>query len=79
VNIPIHFETDCEAIRNAIASLASENPERLRIMRITDTLNLDRLLVSESCIETLRYDQNVTIVGEPMPMQCDGGGNLLPF
>jgi hypothetical protein len=79
VNIPIHFETDCEAIRNAIASLASENPERLRIMRITDTLNLDRLLVSESCIETLRDDQNVTIVGEPMPMQCDGGGNLLPF
>jgi hypothetical protein len=79
VNIPIHFETDCETIGHAIASLASEKPERLRIMRISDTLNLDRLLVSESCIETFRGVLNVTIVGEPVPMQFDGGGNLLPF
>jgi hypothetical protein len=79
VNIPIHFETDRETIQHAIASLASDRPERLRIVRISDTLNLERLLVSESCIETLRGDPSVTIAGEPMPMQFDGSGNLLPF
>ena len=79
VNIPIHLETDCETIRNALASLASEHPERLRVMRISDTLNLERLLVSESCLDSLRKDPTVTIVGTPMPMQFDAAGNLLPF
>jgi hypothetical protein len=79
VNIPIHLETDCETIRNALASLASEHPERLRVMRISDTLNLERLLVSESCLDSLREDPTVTIVGTPMPMQFDAAGNLLPI
>ena len=79
VNIPIHFETDRETIRHALASLASETPECLRVMRISDTLNLDRLLVSESCIETLRTNPHVTLVGSPAPMQIDATGNLLPF
>jgi hypothetical protein len=48
-------------------------------MRISDTLNLERLLVSESCLDSLREDPTVTIVGTPMPMQFDAAGNLLPF
>ena len=79
VNIPIHFETDDETIRQALASLASQQPERLRIMRISDTLNLERLLVSEACLDSLRENLAVTIVGKPAPMQFDVAGNLLPF
>jgi hypothetical protein len=79
VSIPIHFETDCLTIQNAIASLATEHPERLRIMRISDTLNIERLQVSESCIDTLRGVPSVTLVGSPEPMQFDAAGNLLPF
>ena len=79
VNIPIHFETDDETIRQALTSLASQQPERLRIMRISDTLNLERLLVSEACLDILRENPAVTIVGKPAPMQFDVAGNLLPF
>ena len=79
VNIPIHFETDCESIRHAIASLASEAPERLRIVRISDTLNLDRMLVSEACLDSLCGDSDVTIMGAPVPMQFDASGNLFPL
>ena len=79
VNIPIHFETDCETLQHALASLASEHPERLRIIRISDTLNLERMLVSESCVETILQDTSVTAAGTAQPMQFDAAGNLLPF
>ncbi len=84
VNIPIHFETDREVLQKALASLASARPEWLRIMRISDTLNLERMLVSESCLDGMRpdetsFDAKLTIVGTPQPMQFDDAGNLLPF
>ena len=79
VNIPIHFETDRETIQHSLASLASSNTERLRVMRISDTLNLERLLVSESCTESLRQHAGITIGNQAKPMQFDEAGNLLPF
>ena len=79
VNIPIHFETDRETIEQALTSLASPCPERLRVMRISDTLNLERLLVSESCMDTMREDRGVSVVSAPKPMQFDTAGNLIPF
>ena len=79
VNIPIHFETDDETIRHALASLASQHAEHLRIVRISDTLSLERLLVSEACLDALREKPSVTIAGEAAPMQFDVAGNLLPF
>lgn len=79
VKIPIYFETDRETIQHAVASLASDHPERLRIVRISDTLNINRLLVSEPCMASMRSDPGVSIAGEPQPMRFDAEGNLLPF
>jgi Lactate racemase N-terminal domain len=79
VKIPIHFETDRETIQQAVASLASTHPERLRIVRISDTLNLERMLVSEPCLGALRGDAEVTVVGAAEPMTFDAAGNMLPF
>jgi len=52
--IPIHFDSDREAIEQGLATLASAHPETLRVVRIASTLSLDRLLVSESCIKLLK-------------------------
>jgi len=79
VNIPIHFETDCETLQHALASLASDHPERLRVIRISDTLNLERMLVSEACLDAIRNDASVTVADAAQPMQFDDAGNLLPF
>jgi hypothetical protein len=79
VKIPIYFDTDRETIHHAVASLASDHPERLRIMRISDTLNINRLLVSEPCLHQMRNDPGVSIAGEPQPLQFDTEDNLLPF
>ena len=77
--IPIHFDSDREAIEAALATLASTNPEKLRVMRIANTLNLERLLVSESCIGALAGGAEVTTMGTAQPMQFDESGNLPPL
>ena len=77
--IPIHFSSDREAIHEALASLASPDPETIRVVRIVNTLSLERMLVSESCTEMLGNRPGVTIVGKARDMQFDQTGNLLPM
>ncbi len=77
--IPIHFSTDREAIHEALGSLACSDPETIRIVRIANTLSLERMLVSECCSKVLASRPGVTIIGEPRAMQFDASGNLLPL
>jgi len=77
--IPIHFDTDRETIQTALATLASATPETLRIVRIANTLNLDRLLVSECCVSALAGKAGITTHGAAQPIEFDPDGNLLPL
>jgi len=77
--IPIQFESDREAIEQGLATLASSSPETLRVVRIANTLSLDRILVSESCAEILPEGNGLTIGGPAQEMQFDDAGNLLSF
>ena len=77
--IPIHFDTDREAIGEALGTLASLHPERARVVRIANTLSLERMLVSESCSNMLMIRPGVKITGQANPMKFDQSGNLLPF
>ncbi|MGH9590266.1 MAG: DUF362 domain-containing protein [Terracidiphilus sp.] len=77
--IPIYFDTDREAVEQALATLASRHPEQLRVVRIENTLQLQKMLVSESCAEALRSRPGVTLGGAAAEMRFDGEGNLLPL
>lgn len=77
--IPIYFPNDRQAIETAVASLASQHPERLRIVRIKDTLNLERVLLSECCSDEVVRRPEVRISGEARAMEFDEAGNLLGF
>ncbi len=77
--IPIHFDTDREAIEQALGTLASMHPERLRVVRIANTLQLEKLLVSASCAEALKGRADLTLAGIAEEMRFDAEGNLLPF
>lgn len=77
--IPIYFDTDREALETAATSLALTSLEKLRIVRIGNTLNLDRMLVSETFAEQARTRADLTLVGSAKEMEFDGAGNLLPF
>ena len=77
--IPIHFDTDRETIQVALASLASATPQKLRVVRIANTLNLERLQVSECCMDALAGRPGVAAIGAAQPMRFDEAGNLLPL
>jgi Lactate racemase N-terminal domain len=77
--IPIYFENDREAIGAALASLAEPNPEKLRVVRIADTLNLERFLASESCVNRINGRPGLRTTGNARDMQFDASGNLQPL
>jgi hypothetical protein len=76
--IPIYFDNDREAIQAALASLAAPDPGKVRVVRIADTLNLDRFLVSEACVSATN-GHSVTTAGTARDLEFDVGANLLPL
>ena len=77
--VPIQFASDRDAIETALGSLASSEPKMVRIVRIVNTLNLERMLASECCTEILGKRPEVSIVGQARAMQFDQTDNLAPM
>lgn len=74
--MPMYFDSDREAITEALATLAPEKDQVLRVVRIKDTLSLDRMLVSEGCAEELKGRAGVSVAGAARAMEFDAEGNL---
>jgi hypothetical protein len=74
--IPIHFDTDREVISAALATLGLPDPRAARVVRIRDTLSLETLEVSESCLADLAAAADLAVVSEPQEMAFDAGGRL---
>jgi hypothetical protein len=77
--IPIYFDNDREAIEAALASLAEPDAEKLRVVRIADTLNIERLQVSEACLRGMNGHAAGTSLGKARDMEFDAAANLLPL
>ena len=76
--IPIYFDSDREAIQAALASLAAYDLDRVRVVRIADTLNLEHFQVSEACVGRTN-GHKVTVTGPAKAMEFDDAANLLPL
>lgn len=74
--MPMYFDSDREAITEALGTLAAEKDQVLRVVRIKDTLSLDRMLVSEGCAEQLKGRAGVSVAGAARAMEFDAEGNL---
>ena len=73
--IPITMPTDRGAIAAALASLALPDASYARIVRIPNTLHLDRLWVSEPLLPELRGRSEIT-VGSSGPLRFTADGML---
>ena len=74
--IPIHFDTDREAISMTLASLAIPDTRAARIVRISDTLTLAEMEISEPLWAEVSSRADLTAASEPHEMQFGEDGNL---
>jgi hypothetical protein len=74
--IPIHYETDREALEQALISLALPDSTEAKVVRIQDTLNLEQLEVSENYKDQIRGSKELEILGDPCAIPFDAAGNL---
>jgi hypothetical protein len=77
--VPIHFETDRETIVRALESLALVQGSQAKVVRILDTLSLERLEVSEAFGEIIAQRDDLEPTGAPRAMDFDATGNLAPM
>ncbi len=75
--VPLTCETDKEAIVTAISTLKRKDPGRLKVMRIKNTLQIEKLYISESLLEEARTRDHIRILGEIRPMKFDARGTLI--
>lgn len=75
--IPIHFDTDREAVSAALQSLALRDVTQAKVVRIQDTLSLERVAVSESYAGTLRQQNDLEVMSEPEELRFDTTGLLI--
>jgi len=75
--IPVVMNNDKEAIVVALKCCNRIDIPRARVVRIKNTLELEKVYVSEACLEDVRQNPAVEVVGAPRPMAFDETGTLL--
>ena len=77
--IPLTLKNDREAIEVAVGSVGLIPTDKLKIIRIKNTLRLDEIEVSVAYQIQLRRRDDLTVIKNPRAMQFDRTGNLQPF
>ncbi|MEM2893918.1 MAG: lactate racemase domain-containing protein [Candidatus Bathyarchaeia archaeon] len=78
--IPIHLPSDREAIAMALRTCWLADTREAKVVRIRNTLELERFWISESLMENVRMDkelsERIEALSEPREMQFDVLGTL---
>ena len=73
-SIPMVLPSDRDAIETAIKCGWDVQPEKVRFMRIPNTLHLEELYVSEALVPELERMSTIEIIGTPSPMEFNEFG-----
>lgn len=74
--IPPFMNNDREAIQMGLAMCVDYDEAHPRIVRIPNTLHLERIMLSEAYYDEVRRNPNLIIESEPAPLAFDADGNL---
>ena len=74
--VPIHLPTDGDALNLLLGHLGSPEPSDQRLVWIRNTLNLDRLAVSESLVEEASKLKDWRVMPETYCPEVDPAGNI---
>jgi hypothetical protein len=72
----MYVENDRRAIEIALGSIGLISPNESKIVRIKNTLELDRVEVSEAFAEELQQRSDLEILDGPSPIVFSDDGNL---
>jgi hypothetical protein len=76
---PMYFDSDREAIKQALVSACLSKVEEARVVRIADTLSLENVEVSEVYAGEFSQKPQIEPAAAPREMTFDQSGNLLPL
>ncbi|HUP37053.1 MAG TPA: [Fe-S]-binding protein [Candidatus Limnocylindria bacterium] len=77
--LPLVFESDREAVENALNCIGLTPPERARVIRIRSTLVLGEIECSEALLPEIAKRPDLTVVGEGRPLAFDAAGRIEPL
>jgi hypothetical protein len=78
VKLPMFVPSDVDAICAGILCCGQGDPQRVRLVRIKNTLEIGELEVSESLLPAVHAHPRLEVLGEPAPLALDAEGNLAP-
>ena len=76
--IPLTYDDDAAAVTDALHTVGVFDSRAARVVWIKNTLELERMFVSQALAQEAETMDNITVQGEPAGMPFDGKGNL-PF
>jgi hypothetical protein len=75
VRTPMHFEGDAECLEAALR-MSGAAEDKARIVRVRNTLALDRLVVSPALADEIRQREDLRVLGPERAWAFDPEGNL---
>jgi hypothetical protein len=77
--IPMTFDCDKDAIDAAISTCVADNTNNARIVWIKNTLDLEKVIISEAYLDDLKRRDNLELLSPARKLAFDSSGNLPPF
>jgi len=77
VRIPIAMENDKLAIQLGIRAACCDDPSKIRIARIKDTLSMSDIYVSEGLVEDIKKNDKIEIIGDLRNFEFDEFENFI--
>ena len=74
--IPLSYAGDREAIAAALMTIRPFKAEDIRIVRIKNTSELGKIMVSRGCLADLEDKAHVTVNSESIRLEFDSSGDL---
>jgi len=74
--VPIAFDSDREAVSNALHTCGLVEPPHSKVIQIPDTLHLAEVLVSEAYLPQFSERKDLEQLSEPAELAFDAAGNM---
>ena len=74
--IPLVMKNDKEAIQVCVRTCTDVDHDKIRIVRIANSLKVEHILLSEAYYDEVKNNPDFTIESEPQEMDFDDRGNL---